>query len=60
MAAKIPMDKYFVSANQGLLVDYIADHSDFMASAGLVEFANKHQLPTGMDITTYVYWRPNN
>ncbi|MEC6796286.1 C69 family dipeptidase [Photobacterium sp. S4TG1] len=46
MAAKIPADKYFVSANQGRLVDYIADHPDFMASAGLVEFAKKHQLPS--------------
>lgn len=29
MAAKIPADKYFVSANQDRLVDYIADHPDF-------------------------------
>ncbi len=49
MAAKIPADKYFVSANQGRLVDYVANHPDFMASAGLVDFAkntNYHQLKT--------------
>lgn len=46
MAAKIPADKYFVSANQGRLIDYVAHDPDFMASVGLVEFAQKHQLPS--------------
>ncbi|KJF92506.1 peptidase C69 [Photobacterium angustum] len=57
MAAKIPTDKYFVSANQGRLVDYIANHPDFMASEGLVEFAQKHHLPSAENSDSFNFHR---
>lgn len=57
MAAKIPTDKYFVSANQGRLVDYIANHPDFMASEGLVEFAQKHHLPSAKNSDSFNFHR---
>ncbi|WP_413516577.1 C69 family dipeptidase [Photobacterium phosphoreum] len=57
MAAKIPADKYFVSANQGRLVDYVANHPDFMGSVGLVEFAHKHHLPSAENSEVFNFHR---
>lgn len=44
MAVKLPKDQYFASANQGRLQTYHPNNPNFMASKGLVEFAQKHGL----------------
>lgn len=44
MAAKLPSDKVFVSANEGRLRDYVPGNKNYMASKDLISFAVKHNL----------------
>ena len=44
LARRIPRDKYFATGNQGRLQEYEPNSPDYLASPGLISFAEKHRF----------------